>query len=326
MFAESVRAALWFNPVLWVLCSRLRRESECACDDMVLRSGVPVQTYATHLVDIARACRGASTPLPALPVAGPSTLERTITMLLETDRDRRSTPVWAMSLIAAGMLFVGGVVASVGLLAQSDPGRLVGHVYDTSGAVLPGVEVVLESAQQAKWPTTTDSSGRFEFTPVGAGKYTLSVAVPGFRTLRDQFELGPASNWNRSITLQVGELEETITVTARRPAPRTPVAQSTSEPVRVGGNIKPPVKLSNTRPVYPASMRDAGLEGVVPMEALIAVDGTVSSVRVLSAQVHPEFARAAEEAVRQWRFSQTLLNGVPVEVRMMVSVRFSLTD
>ena len=73
-------------------------------------------------------------------------------------------------------------------------------------------------------------------------------------------------------------------------------------------------------------MRDAGLEGIVPMDALIAADGSVASVRVLSAQVHPEFARAAEDAVRQWRFSQTLLNGAAVEVRMTVSVRFGLTE
>jgi outer membrane biosynthesis protein TonB len=42
--------------------------------------------------------------------------------------------------------------------------------------------------------------------------------------------------------------------------------------------------------------------------------------------MHPEFARAAENAVREWKFSPTLLNGDAVEVRMTVSVRFSLTD
>jgi outer membrane biosynthesis protein TonB len=49
-------------------------------------------------------------------------------------------------------------------------------------------------------------------------------------------------------------------------------------------------------------------------------------LRVLSAQVHPDFAVAASEAVRQWRFSPTLLNGSPVEVVMRVSVTFSLSD
>jgi protein TonB len=68
------------------------------------------------------------------------------------------------------------------------------------------------------------------------------------------------------------------------------------------------------------------VEGSVPIEALIGVDGSVASVRVLSAQVHPALARAAEDAVRQWVFSPTLLNGVPVQVEMTVSVQFSLED
>jgi protein TonB len=73
-------------------------------------------------------------------------------------------------------------------------------------------------------------------------------------------------------------------------------------------------------------MRQAGREGVVPIDAVIGRDGTVTSVRVLSAQVHPDFAIAAVDAVRQWRFTPTLLNGAPVDVVMTVSVRFSLAE
>jgi protein TonB len=73
-------------------------------------------------------------------------------------------------------------------------------------------------------------------------------------------------------------------------------------------------------------MRAAGREGHVPIEAVIAADGTVSYVRVLSAQVHPDFAIAAVDAVRQWQFTPTLLNGRAVEVVMTVSVQFSLSD
>jgi periplasmic protein TonB len=79
-------------------------------------------------------------------------------------------------------------------------------------------------------------------------------------------------------------------------------------------------------PVYTQTMREAGREGVVPIEAIIGADGTVTSLRVLSAQVHPDFAIAASDAVRQWRFSPTLLNGSPVEVVMRVSITFSLSD
>ena len=73
-------------------------------------------------------------------------------------------------------------------------------------------------------------------------------------------------------------------------------------------------------------MREAGLTGVVPIEAVIGKDGSVLAVRVLSAQVHPDFALAAADAVRQWRFEPTLLNGEPVEVVMNVTVTFSLSE
>jgi protein TonB len=62
------------------------------------------------------------------------------------------------------------------------------------------------------------------------------------------------------------------------------------------------------------------------MEAVIGTDGAVTSVRVLSAEVHPDFAIAAVDAVRQWTFDPTLLNGAPVEVRMTVSVAFKLSN
>ena len=133
-------------------------------------------------------------------------------------------------------------------------------------------------------------------------------------------------DWNRNITMQVGALEETVIVTAKRPTQPAPASSPRGGPIRVGGNLKQPQKLKSANPVYPSAMREAGLEGVVSMEALIGLDGTVASVRVLGAQVHPEFARAAESAVRQWVFSPTLLNGLPVVVQMTVSVRFSLKD
>ena len=178
-----------------------------------------------------------------------------------------------------------------------------------------------------RWSSVTDASGAFAFTSVGTGTYMLEVTLPGFRPLRNEFTLETARDWKRNITLQVGELEETITVTARRPAQAAPAfSTGGSGPVRVGGNIRPPRKLEDAPPVYPLTMRDAGLEGLVPMEALIGLDGRVASVQVLSAQVHPEFATAAEEAVRQWVYSPTLLNGTPIQVHMTVSVQFSLED
>ena len=135
--------------------------------------------------------------------------------------------------------------------------------------------------------------------------------------------MSDGNDWNRAVTLQVGQLQESVVVSGNRTA-GAGAGGVANGPVRVGGNVRAPRKEVHVAPVYPASMQDAGLSGVVPVEAVIGRDGAVSSVRVLSAQAHPDLATAAVDAVRQWRFTPTLLNGQPVEVVMMVTVRFDL--
>ena len=93
-------------------------------------------------------------------------------------------------------------------------------------------------------------------------------------------------------------------------------------PVRVGGNIRAPTKTVDARPVYPDVAQEARVQGVVIIEALINPDGTVGRACVLRSI--PLLAEAAVEAVRQWQFTPTLLNGVAVPVMMTVTVNFTL--
>jgi len=248
--------------------------------------------------------------------------------MLNPTIDRRS-PSRRVRLATAVLLLLVACAAAVRVGAQvAGPAALEGFVYDSSGAVLPGVEMGLVNEQGIKWSTPTDGTGRFEFAPVGAGKYVLEAVVPGFRSFKQDIVLEREKDWNKVITLEVGSLQETIMVTARRP--RTPTAApapvTSTGRVRVGGNIKAPAKVFNVNPVYPPSMQAAGIEGVVKLDALIGADGNVVSVKLANAQVHPDFAASAAEAVKQWKFTPTLLNGRPVEVEMTVSMSFSLSD
>jgi protein TonB len=93
--------------------------------------------------------------------------------------------------------------------------------------------------------------------------------------------------------------------------------------VRVGGSIKPPVKTRDVRPQYPAIAQAARVQGVVIIEATIGPNGRVQDARVLRSI--PLLDQAALEAVRQWEFTPTLLNGVPVPVIMTVTVQFTLS-
>jgi protein TonB len=93
-------------------------------------------------------------------------------------------------------------------------------------------------------------------------------------------------------------------------------------PVRVGGDIKPPTKVKDAKPVYPAIARAARMSGIVFLEAIIAKDGSVKDLRVTrSAGV---LDQAAIDAVSQWKYTPTLLNNEPVEVIMTVTVNFTL--
>ena len=325
--AEAVRTVFWFNPLMWIACTRLRRESEQACDDVVLDRGVPARDYASHLLELARKCRRPGVPwASAMPMARPSTLERRIAAMLNPGLNR--TPLSRRDVVfTVALLLAVALPTAAFRAAQSAPGTLSGSVYDSTGAVLPAVELTLEDAQQSKWQATTDASGRFRFPSVAAGRYVLAASLAGFRPLRHEFELQSTRDWDRAITLQVGEVQETIHVRESRvAAPRQASQPQAAQRIRVGGNIRVPTKEVDVRPIYPATMRQAGREGLVPIEAIIGLDGKVTSVRVLSAQVHPDFAIAAVDAVRQWQFSPTLLNGVPVEVVMKVTVRFDLGD
>jgi TonB family protein len=244
--------------------------------------------------------------------------------MLNPSLGRRVPTVRALALTAAVLAALSLPVAAL-RVEQAGPLPFSGVVYDPSGGVLPEAALTLEDERQNKWQTTSDSTGRFEFPSVSAGKYVLEASLAGFRSLRQELELTASRDWTRAVTLQVGNVRESITVREKRSkAPRQEPAGAV--PVRVGGNIRPPTKTRDVKPVYPASMREAGREGSVPLEAIIGRDGAVLSVRVATAQVHPDFAQAAIDAVQQWQFTPTMLNGKPVEVVMTVTIQFELED
>jgi protein TonB len=93
-------------------------------------------------------------------------------------------------------------------------------------------------------------------------------------------------------------------------------------PVRVGGKIHEPKKVRNVAPQYPEVAKQARVEGVVVLECTISATGHVTDVRVLKGI--PLLDAAAVEAVRQWSYTPTLLNGTPVPVIMTVTVNFKL--
>jgi protein TonB len=102
-------------------------------------------------------------------------------------------------------------------------------------------------------------------------------------------------------------------------APPPPPVQA----VRVGGQIKEPKKLNNVSPVYPDIAKQARVQGIVILECTISPQGKVTDVKVLRGI--PLLDQSAIDAVKQWTYTPTLLNGVPVPVIMTVTVNFKLS-
>ena len=93
-------------------------------------------------------------------------------------------------------------------------------------------------------------------------------------------------------------------------------------PVRVGGNVRVPTKIRDSKPVYPPIAQSARVQGVVILEAIIGPDGNIANARVMRSI--PLLDAAALSAVSQWQFEPTQLNGQLVPVIMTVTVNFTL--
>lgn len=80
--------------------------------------------------------------------------------------------------------------------------------------------------------------------------------------------------------------------------------------------------LQRIEPVYPPLARQIHREGQVELHAIIATDGTIQSLQVISGD--PLFLQSALNAVDQWRYRPTILNGQPVEIDTRITVIYSL--
>ena len=224
MSAELLRALYWFNPLVWLASRRLREESERACDDAVLEMGVDAPVYATHLLEVAKGFAGhRSTWSPAPAIASPSHLERRVRAMLNTHLNR--VPPTRLARVAIVIALV-SITLPIAALAQASFSTFSGSVVDPMNGLLPKTTLVLTNTRtQAKYEVRSDASGRFEFVGLSPADYLLEANLPGFATLRGALTV-TGQDVFQQIRLNVGELEETITVTNGPPRPRRPDQQA----------------------------------------------------------------------------------------------------
>jgi TonB family protein len=327
--AEVARAFYWFHPLVWVAAERLRQDSECACDDSVLNSGVQPFEYANHLLEIARCFRHSrSAWSAALGIARPSNLERRFVAMLTPSINRRGLSLQTrlvIALLAAGLVLP---LAVLRLPAQNVSGKFSGIIKDASGTGVANATVVMAGKKtNAVEMTTSDAAGNFSFKTLPAGEYEMRVMKRGFDEYRaPQVLLEPGHDASQVVTLGIAAVTDEVDVVAEgKVKPLTPPG-SPGKParLRVGGEVEAAKRTNLVHPIYPEAARAAGIHGTVILHAVIGMNGTPLSLRVMNHEIDPDLARAAVEAVSQWRYRPTLLNGDPIEVDTMIKVNFTL--
>lgn len=343
--SEVLRAVHWYQPLAWWACRRGRHESERAADSAVIELGIDPVAYAEHLVDLARRPRHARESwLPAPAMARSSSFEGRVRATLDTNVARGPVTRTGQLVVAAITALVVSAAASVGT-AQTPFHSFRGAVVDVTDRVVPGVVLVVTNpATSATYEVRSDANGRFEFVGLAPATYAVSVKALGFRPQSESVAI--ASDVERTVRLVVARLQETISVvdngqpmstvdpnvlaqrelrvrSAMERQDRVLNQCAASPRAAVGGAIVPPIKLVHTNPEYPAHLRPSGVAGKVTMTATIDRDGNVRDVADVAGP-HPALQTTAIEAVRQWKFTTTLLNCEPIEVEMLVTVNFSV--
>lgn len=212
-----------------------------------------------------------------------------------------------------------GLLASVGLSAAT----IGGSVFDPSGTAIPDAKVSLYNPDTTlTQETTTTPDGKFSFYNLPAGEYILRIERSGFASLFREFNVQAESRVERGLVLKLAPAaakgEEDSGKHVAHPEPLNP------QQLRVPGTMAEANLIRKVQPVYPVPAKAAGVQGTVEMEVAISKEGVPEDIRVIRSP-SDDLTQSALDAVRQWRYRPTLLNGAPVEIVTDVIVNYTLS-
>jgi TonB family protein len=352
--AQITTAIWWFQPLCWFNRRSLRRESEQACDEWVVSRGIRASDYATALLQIATQV-GRHAPCPgAATMVRHNELQARLNAVLDS-RPRhpgRFTTLKIFGLIALTLVasavsilpqesnshgghpmkrtLISGLLSSAGLTAAT----IGGSVFDPNGAAIANAQAVLYNPDTGvKQQTTTTPDGKFTFQSLPAGSYILHVEKPGFAALYREFNVESDSDVQRGLVLEApsnanggAQALQPLAQSLQRHENAVSEASQSNGPqlIRVGGQSEQANLVTKVNPVYPASAKAAGVQGTVELDVAISKDGVPEDIRVIRSP-SDDLTQSALDAVRQWRYRPTLLNGEPVAVIAEVIVNYTLT-
>lgn len=348
---EAWRLAWWWQPAVWWMLARLRLVRELHVDRAVVASTGARRAYVEALLW----CGARRQPLGLSSQVGGGrhALVRRVALLceeVEVTRLRRWSTALALCLVFAT---VSSVVAMHSPLRAAQSGGQFSSSATEPGplervAVRPTLDAPAPRrvvAVDPVWADTgvgyrfrahivIDAAGRvaearlvgmsaIELAPDGPVPEVSAAREAAIAALRQwQFESPVQSPMLLVTDIAVGKGAVGAESYTRSSWANGTQASSARPPLRVGGAIAPPRKVFDVAPVYPQVAMDAKVQGVVIIECTIDTEGTVGDARVLRSV--PLLDEAAVDAVQQWRYTPTLVNGEAVPVIVTVTVNFTL--
>jgi TonB family protein len=322
--ARVAAIVYWFHPLCWLAMNRLRAESERACDDAALRLGLKPSGYAGHLLDLARTLH----PQLAIPMATTSHLESRVKSILNpsVNRSLAGRRTWLAAALLVTILIL--PLATLSMYAQppAGGGQIIGTVTDVSGARVPNTELFAANTNgRNREIEISRMDGSFAFHNIPAGHYSLEARTAGFAVFHlNDLVVANGGIVRANVTLQLGKISENMEVDAQGSPRKISTGLETPTPIRVGGNVQAASLIQQIRPIYPPDLQAQGEEGTVLLEAIISKEGVPLSLEPVNTTVNQQFIAAATDAVQQWRYNPTLLNGQPIEVVTTIKVDFKL--
>lgn len=325
---ELILLPISFHPFAWLIRQRLACTRELACDEMAATLlGRP--QYARSLVRMAQdICQfsASSEQELTLGIFDIDILEERVMKLLDP-RPLSSTRLAKAMLLTGAVILAACCVAAPKLSVAAAPdasqtsnttpkaGTITGIVVDSSGARLANASVWLKKRQGSNVfikTTVTDAAGNFGFAEVSAGHYSLEADFPG-----------KVASY-RTITVKPGGWPPFFPFVLESEAAAGGANYHTAgKTIRINGAVEAAKVTSQPPPKYPESAKARRVQGLVRIDAVISAAGVPEKLRVLSSPADV-LSNAALEAVRQWRYKTTLLNGRPIAVETEIDVDFNL--
>jgi TonB family protein len=319
LLAVHITTALyWFHPLCWIAAARLRAESERACDDAALRSGLQPSGYATRLLELARKFN----PQLAIPMATTSYLESRVKSILDPMTNHSSVSRRAWLTVAALTIVILAPLTTLALQAQQPAGRVTPPLgpdqalfdnaiksihdgdYVAARGILNNLINVYDTSEYLIWAKLAIADSWFR----EGGERGIAQAEAEYKDFALFYpDFGDAR-------------KRVIVAAAQGTLPPAP-----AQPIPAGGPVQSPTLLRQVDPVYPADLRTGGTEGTVLLSAIISGEGIPGAFKVVNTPANEEFATVALAAVSQWRYAPTMVNGQPIDVPTTIQVDFKLS-